>query len=173
MKAAVDVQPELPTDGHSSISDSHQWSWCVFFSCSLIAQTFGGAILQSALGCSGYLMVVQLKPKAKIHFIVSGEYLVIFTCALESWRHKWWTEQKTEECTSACKKKESSNNPGHLGVADESSGSTWSFPLPLRQERDFFLLFPLPAPQGLVSVVGQTWLQNVTITLTTAALISF
>jgi len=77
MKADVDVQPELPTHGNSSISDSHLWPWCVFFSCNLIVKAFGGAIFLSALGCSGYLVVVQLKPKAKIHFIISGGYLVI------------------------------------------------------------------------------------------------
>lgn len=94
MKADVDVQPELSTGGNSNVSDFHLWPWCVFFSCNLIMKTFGGAILQS--GFSAYLMVVQLKPEAKIHFIISGEYLVIFKCVLDnqilSWRHKWWSK---------------------------------------------------------------------------------
>lgn len=82
MKADVHVQPELPTGGNSSAPDSHVWPWCIFFSCNFIVQTFGVAVLQS--GFSGYLIVLQLKPKAKIHFIVSEEYLVMFKCVLDN-----------------------------------------------------------------------------------------
>lgn len=45
-------------------------------------RTFGGVILQSALGFSWYFMGCNCKPEAKIHFIVSGEYYFLFATGL-------------------------------------------------------------------------------------------
>lgn len=42
------------------------------------------------------------------NLLSSGEYLVIFKCALDSqmlsWRHEWWSEDNSERCTFACEK---------------------------------------------------------------------